>query len=38
MYKTFLLENLKGNGNIEDLGIEERAVFNWILEKQVALV
>jgi len=34
MRTKFLLENLKGRNHSEDLGVDRKAVLEWILEKQ----
>jgi hypothetical protein len=28
------LENLKGRGHLEDLGVDGKIIYEWILEKQ----
>jgi hypothetical protein len=33
MYTKFKLENLKGRGHLEDLGVNGRIILEWILEK-----
>jgi hypothetical protein len=30
----FWLEDLKGRGHLEDIGVDERIILEWILEKQ----
>jgi hypothetical protein len=33
MHTVFLLENLKGRDNLEDLGVDEKIILEWILGK-----
>jgi hypothetical protein len=34
MYAEFVFENLKGREHLEDLHVDVKIIFKWILEKQ----
>jgi hypothetical protein len=34
MLTEVLLENVKGRGHLEDLGIGERVIIKWVVKKQ----
>jgi hypothetical protein len=38
MHIKFYLENLPGNSQVEDVGVDGRLIFKWILRKWYVLV